>query len=164
MKAIAVARQHRAFPEGIGELRQVAHGIGVRWARVQATSRGSWGQGPIQQRSAAWSQGPNQHRNAAPLRRRRAVDTSPEAVEIGTLPPCAHAITLKWFQANKQTNKQTNKVATSLPSSSSSVAMRLWLEFEYPLCLLCFALYEPVPIKARAMPLFSVPHHGLAAI
>ena len=81
MKAIAVAMQHRAFPEGIGELRQVAHGIGVRWARVQATSRGSWGQGPLQQRSAAWSQGPNQQRNAAPLRLRRAVDTGPEAVE-----------------------------------------------------------------------------------
>ena len=40
MKAIAVARRHRAFPEGIGELRQVAHGIGVGWARAQATSQG----------------------------------------------------------------------------------------------------------------------------
>ena len=29
MKATAVARKHRAFPEGFGELRQVAHGIGI---------------------------------------------------------------------------------------------------------------------------------------
>ena len=67
-KANAVARQHRVDPEGFRELRQVAHGISVRWARVQATSRGSWGQGPLQQRSVVWSQSPNQQQNAAPLR------------------------------------------------------------------------------------------------
>ena len=33
-------------PEGFGELRQVAHGIGVRWARVQATSQGVMGTRP----------------------------------------------------------------------------------------------------------------------
>ena len=42
---------------------------------------GSWGQGPILQRSAAWNQGPNQQQNAAPLRLRRTVDTGPEAAE-----------------------------------------------------------------------------------
>ena len=33
-------------------------------------SRGSWGQGPLQQRSAVWSQGPNQQQSAAPLRKK----------------------------------------------------------------------------------------------
>ena len=51
----AIARQHRAMHlREIGGLRQCGHSIGVGWARVKATSQGSW------------VRSPNQHRRAAP--------------------------------------------------------------------------------------------------
>ena len=64
-------------------------------------SRGSWGQGPLQQRSAVWNQGPNQQQNAAPLRLRRTVDTGPEAVENKfSTTPRACGTTLRRFQCS----------------------------------------------------------------
>ena len=75
MPSNAIARQHRAMSlREIGGLRQCAHSIGVGWARVQATSQGSWGRSP------------NQHRRAAPT----AVGISRKLSNRTKLPSALH--------------------------------------------------------------------------
>ena len=88
-KAIAVARQHRAFPEGVGELRQVAPSIGLGWARVQATSRGGHGDKAHYNRGVLYgAKALTSNRVLPHCEGRRTVDTGPEAVEnkVSTTP------------------------------------------------------------------------------
>ena len=93
MKANAVARQHRADPEGIRELRQFAPSIGLGWARVQATSRGGHGDKAHYNRGVLYgAKALTSNRVLPHCAGRRTVDTGPEAVEnkVSTT-PCARA-------------------------------------------------------------------------